>query len=138
MSKKLQEVDVVITTALVPGKKAPVLITRDMLSGMRPGSILVDLAAEKGGNVEGTVAEQVVKDGPVTIIGYTDYPSRTAAHASQLFAKNVVTLLTHMVKDNKLVIDRDDEIVAGTLVTYEGKIVHPALADTKPEDKKEA
>lgn len=138
MSKKLEEVDVVITTALVPGKKAPVLITKGMLEGMRPGSILVDLAAEKGGNIEGTVADQVVKEGSVTIIGFTDYPSRTATHASQLFSKNVVTLLTHMLKEKKLVIDRDDEIVAGTLVTYEGKVVHPALVECKSEDQKEA
>ena len=123
---------------LVPGKKAPVLITKGMLEGMRPGSILVDLAAEKGGNIEGTVADQVVKEGSVTIIGFTDYPSRTATHASQLFSKNVVTLLTHMLKEKKLVIDRDDEIVAGTLVTYEGKVVHPALVECKSEDQKEA
>jgi len=138
MSKKLEEVDVVVTTALVPGKKAPVLITADMLKGMKPGSVLVDLAAEKGGNVEGTVADQIVDVDHVRIVGYTDYPSRTPAHASQLFSKNVTTLLTHMVKDEKLVIDRDDEIVAGTLVTYEGAVVHPALNESKAEEKKEA
>jgi H+-translocating NAD(P) transhydrogenase subunit alpha len=127
MAKKLAEVDVVITTALIPGKAAPLLVTSEMLQQMKPGSVVVDLAAERGGNVEGTVAdEKVVRDG-VTLIGYTDFPARTPVQASQLFSKNITTYLLNMVQDSKLELDGEDEIVTGSLVTHKGAIVHDAI-----------
>jgi len=139
MGKKVAEVDVVVSTALIPGKKAPVLVTSEMLKKMKPGSVLVDLAAEKGGNIEGSVAGKQVDVDGVTIIGYTDFPSRTAGHASQLFSKNVTTLLLSLVNDEgKVAIDREDEVVDGCLLTYEGEVVHKALKESSTEEKKEA
>jgi H+-translocating NAD(P) transhydrogenase subunit alpha len=138
MTRKLAESDVVITTALVPGKKAPVLITSEMLKEMKPGSVVVDLAAEKGGNVEGTVADKIVEVDSVFLIGYTDFPSRTATHASQLYSKNVTSLLLSFVKEGKVSLDREDEIVEGTLLTYEGEVIHKLLKESVPEEKKEA
>jgi NAD/NADP transhydrogenase alpha subunit len=120
-------VDVVITTAAIPGKKAPVLITDEMLQAMRPGSIIVDLAAERGGNTEGAVAGEVVERHGVRIVGYTDYPSRSAVHASQLFSKNISAFLLNMVKDGAYRIDLEDEIVKGSLLVHEGHVVHEMI-----------
>jgi NAD(P) transhydrogenase subunit alpha len=116
--------DVVITTAAVPGRRAPLLVTGDMVKGMRPGSVIVDLAAETGGNVELTKAGTDVEVGGVTIIGTRNVPSTMPLHASQLYARNVANLLLHLVKDGAIVLDFDDEITKGCCVTHDGEIVN--------------
>ncbi|MAR89281.1 MAG: Re/Si-specific NAD(P)(+) transhydrogenase subunit alpha [Pseudomonadota bacterium] len=129
MSAKVSQSDLVITTAAIPGKPSPRLITADMLHCMKKGSVLVDLAAERGGNVEGTEKnKKVYKDG-VTIIGYIDHPSRVPIHASQLFTKNITTFLLNMAKDGELTVDMEDEIVAATLVSDGGEIKHAGLKE---------
>ena len=117
--------DVVITTAAVPGRKAPILVTADMVRRMRPGSVIVDLAAETGGNVELTEAGKVIQVGGVTIDGTRNLPSTMPVHASQLYSKNVSTLLLLLVKDGALKLDFNDEIVKGACVTHDGAIVNP-------------
>jgi NAD(P) transhydrogenase subunit alpha len=116
--------DVVITTAAVPGRRAPLLVTAEMVKGMRPGSVIVDLAAETGGNVELTKAGTDVEVGGVTIIGTRNVPSTMPLHASQLYARNVANLLLHLVKDGAIVLDFDDEITKGSCVTHDGEIVN--------------
>ncbi len=116
--------DVVITTAAVPGRRAPLLVTGDMVKGMRPGSVIVDLAAETGGNVELTEAGKEVDVNGVTIIGTRNVPSTMPLTTSQLFARNVANLLLHLVKDGKLALDFDDEITKGACVTHGGEIVN--------------
>jgi len=116
--------DVVITTAAVPGRRAPLLVTGDMVKGMRPGSVIVDLAAETGGNVELTKAGKDVEVGGVTIIGTRNVPSTMPLHASQLYARNVANLLLHLVKDGSIVLDFEDEITKGSCVTHGGEIVN--------------
>src|SRR5438445_1972892 len=115
--------DVVITTAAVPGRRAPLLVTADMVKGMRPGSVIVDLAAESGGNVELTTAGKDVDVGGVTIIGTRNVPSTMPLHASQLYARNVANLLLHLVKDGAINLDFQDEITKGACVTHAGEIV---------------
>jgi len=129
MGRVIAEQDVVISTAAVPGKKAPILITADMVRGMQPGSVIVDLAAERGGNCELTRAGQDVVDNGVTILGPTNLAATVPFHASQMYAKNVQAFLTNMVKDGQLALDGDDEVVVGTMVTRDGKVVHPQVAD---------
>jgi NAD(P) transhydrogenase subunit alpha len=128
----LKKTDIVITTALIPGRKAPVLITREMVASMRPGSVLVDLAVEQGGNVEGSELGETVKTpNGVTIVGHANYPSRIAVDASQLYARNLVAFLGLILdKERGIKIDMADEIVKGTLVAHEGAVVHPSLAPT--------
>jgi NAD(P) transhydrogenase subunit alpha len=116
--------DVVITTAAVPGRRAPLLVTGDMVKAMHPGSVIVDLAAETGGNVELTQAGKDVDVGGVTIIGTRNVPSTMPLHASQLFARNVVNLLLHLVKDGAITLDFQDEITKGSCVTHGGEIVN--------------
>ena len=116
--------DVVITTAAVPGRRAPLLVTGEMVKGMRPGSVIVDLAAETGGNVELTKAGTDVEVGGVTIIGTRNVPSTMPLHASQLYARNVANLLLHLVKDGAIVLDFEDEITKGCCVTHGGEIVN--------------
>jgi proton-translocating NAD(P)+ transhydrogenase subunit alpha len=116
--------DVVITTAAVPGRRAPLLVTQDMVKAMRPGSVIVDLAAETGGNVELTQAGKDVDVGGVTIIGTRNVPSTMPLHASQLFARNVMNLLLHLVKDGAITLDFQDEITKGSCVTHGGEIVN--------------
>jgi len=121
--------DVVISTALVPGRPAPLLITQEAVRAMKPGSVIVDLAAEAGGNCALTKpAHSIVAHG-VTIIGPTNLASTIPYHASQLYSRNVLTLLVHLLKDGNLVLDFDDEITRGTCLTHDGKIIHqPTLA----------
>src|SRR5687767_4864285 len=119
--------DVVITTAVVPGKKAPVLVTAEMVRGMAPGSVIVDLAAERGGNCELTRADQVVVERGVTILGPTNLPSTVPYHASQMYAKNITTFLLHLVKDGAVTLDPNDEITRDTLITRDGEIVNPRV-----------
>jgi len=116
--------DVVITTAAIPGRRAPLLVTADMVKGMRPGSIIIDLAAETGGNVELTKAGEDVEVGGVTIIGTRNVPSTMPLHASQLYARNVANLLLHLVKDGTIKLDFADEITKGACVTHGGEIVN--------------
>ncbi|HEY4845206.1 MAG TPA: Re/Si-specific NAD(P)(+) transhydrogenase subunit alpha [Candidatus Dormibacteraeota bacterium] len=116
--------DVVITTAAIPGRKAPILVTADMVRRMRAGSVIVDLAAETGGNCELTKAGEIIQVGGVTIDGTTNLPSTMPVHASQLYSKNVSTLLQLLVKDGALKLDFTDEIVKGACVTYDGGIVN--------------
>jgi NAD(P) transhydrogenase subunit alpha len=122
--------DIVITTALIPGRPAPRLVTREMVARMRPGSVLIDLAVERGGNVEGAVAGKVVEVDGVKIVGHLNVPGRIAATASQLYAKNLVAFFETLVdKDSKSVkINFDDELVKATVLTHGGKVVHPNFA----------
>ena len=116
--------DVVITTAAIPGRRAPLLVTADMVKGMRPGSVIVDLAAETGGNVELTKAGEDVEVGGVTIIGTRNVPSTMPLHASQLLARKVANLLLHLLKDGAITLDFEDEITKGCCVTHGGEIVN--------------
>jgi len=129
-AEHLAKQDIVITTALIPGRPAPRLITRDMLRAMKPGSIAVDLAVERGGNVEGAVADQVVEVEGVKVVGYTNMPGRIAASASALYAKNLVTFLETMVgKETRvLALNIEDELVKATMLTHGGAVVHPNFA----------
>jgi NAD(P) transhydrogenase subunit alpha len=125
MSKVVAGSDIVITTAAIPGRKAPVLITGDMVHGMQPGSAIVDLAAERGGNCELTRADEVVVEGGVTILGPTNLPSTVPYHASQMYAKNITTFLLHLAnKEGQMNWDLTDEITRETLVTHKGEVVH--------------
>jgi NAD(P) transhydrogenase subunit alpha len=125
----LAEQNVVITTAAVPGKRAPVLITREMAARMSPGSIVVDIAAERGGNCELTRPGETVEENGVRILGPLNLPSTIPYHASQMYARNIATFLKYLVKDSKLAIDRDDEIVRDTLVTHSGEVVHAKVRE---------
>ena len=118
--------DVVITTALIPGKPAPLLITEEMVGDMKPGSVVVDLAAEAGGNCAFTRAGEDVTAGDVTILGPLNLPSSMPTHASQMYSKNITTFLNHLVSDGELKLDFEDEITAATCITHQGKIVHEA------------
>lgn len=116
--------DLVITTALIPGRPAPLLIPTDMVNGMKPGSAIIDLAAENGGNCELTQGGEVIEHNGVKIDGTLNLPSSMQVHASQLYAKNVSTFVTYMVKDGELNLDMDDEIISGAMFTHQGKITH--------------
>jgi NAD(P) transhydrogenase subunit alpha len=124
MSRIVAANDIVITTAVIPGRKAPVLITAEMIRGMAPGSVVVDLAAERGGNCELTQPDQTIVAHGVTILGPTNLPSTVPYHASQMYAKNVVTFLLYLAPKGELKIDVKDEIARDTLVTSEGDIVN--------------
>ena len=126
VGKHVRDADVVITTALVPGRRAPILVTADMVKGMKPGSVVVDLAAEMGGNCELTEPGQTVVREGVTIHGEVNWPSTVAFHASQLYSRNVSALLAHLAKDGALALDLEDEITKGALITYQGQVVHAA------------
>jgi len=130
MARVVAESDVVITTAVVPGRTAPVLITGDMVAGMAAGSVIVDLAAERGGNCELTRAnETVVVAHGVTIIGAVNLAGTVPYHASQMYAKNVTAFFLHLVRGGKLQLDLDDEITRETLVTRGGEVVHPRVRE---------
>jgi NAD(P) transhydrogenase subunit alpha len=127
MGQCVAAADVVITTALIPGKRAPVLITEEMVRGMRPGSVVVDLAAEQGGNCELTEPGQEVVRHGVLISGPVNLPSTLAQHASQMYARTVTSYLLHLFKGGDLQLDLDDELTRGPLVTHQGQIVHPSV-----------
>jgi len=129
MARVVAESDVVITTAAVPGKKAPVLITAEMVAGMRPGAVIVDLAAERGGNCELTQPGSTVGHQGVRILGPLNLPGEVPQHASQMYAKNISTFLLHLVKEGQLKLDLDDEIIRETLVARDGKVVHPRVGE---------
>ena len=122
------EVDIVITTALIPNRDAPELWTSDMVKSMKPGSVIVDLAAEKGGNCKQTVLdEKVVTDNGVTIIGYSDFPSRMAAQASNLYATNIRHMISDLTpdKNGELNHNMEDDVIRGSTVAFEGEITYP-------------
>jgi H+-translocating NAD(P) transhydrogenase subunit alpha len=129
LGKVVAESDVVITTAVVPGKKSPVLVTKEMVAGMAPGSVIVDLAAERGGNCELTRADEIIAINGVTIVGTINLASTVPYHASQMYAKNLANFLTHLMKDGKLQVNLDDEITRGTLCTEGGEIVNARLRE---------
>lgn len=138
MARVVAESDVVITTAAVPGKKAPVLVTADMVARMAPGSVIVDLGVERGGNCELTQPDRVVDHQGVTIIGLTNLPAALPYHASQMYAKNVTTFLLHIAKDGKIELDSDDEILRETLLTRGGHVVNPRVLELLGRVGKEA
>ncbi len=125
----LAQQNVVITTAAVPGKKAPILITRDMVRRMAPGSVVVDIAAERGGNCEVTRPGETVDEGGVRVFGPLNLPSTVPYHASQMYARNISTFLKYLLKDGAVTLDREDEIVRETLVTYGAEVVHPRVRE---------
>ncbi|AXK83190.1 Re/Si-specific NAD(P)(+) transhydrogenase subunit alpha [Pseudolabrys taiwanensis] len=126
-AEHIKKQDIVITTALIPGRPAPRLVTAEMVASMRPGSVLVDLAVERGGNVEGAQAGQVAVVNGVKIVGYLNVPGRLAASASALYAKNLLTFVETLIdkKEKKLAVNWDDELVKATLLTRDGAVVHP-------------
>jgi NAD(P) transhydrogenase subunit alpha len=128
IAERVKEADFIITTALIPGRPAPKLVTDEMVKSMKPGSVIVDMAAEMGGNVEGTEpGKEVVKHG-VTIIGITNLPATMPGSATQMYAKNIQTLVKHLVKDGAINLDFNDEITRGATITHGGKVVHEATA----------
>nr|WP_272209945.1 hypothetical protein [Marinicella sp. W31]MDC2875791.1 hypothetical protein [Marinicella sp. W31] len=131
--------DIIITTALIPGRPAPRLVTRQMLSAMKLGSVAVDLAVERGGNIEGVEADKIANVEGVSVVGYLNLPGRIAASASLLYAKNLLTFFQTLVdkESGEININRDDELIAATLLTHEGAVVHPkfggAAAGERPD-----
>ncbi len=129
IASRVGEADAVITTALIPGRPAPRLITAEMVKTMRPGSVIVDMAAEAGGNCELTQAgKEIVTDNGVRIIGFTNLPATMPASATQMFSKNIQTLIKHLVPAGELVLDFEDAITRGATITHGGKVVHEATA----------
>ena len=120
----ITKADLVVTTALIPGRPAPLLIPESMVDAMRPGSVIMDLAAENGGNCALTRKDQIVEHKQVTIDGTSNIPATMPVHASDLYAKNVTAFVTYMIKDGKLDLDLEDEIISGALFTHKGKITH--------------
>lgn len=135
LAPHVAEADVLITTAAVPGRRAPLLVTREMVQGMRPGSVVVDLAAESGGNVEGSLPGRDVQfptadgRGAVTVVGLKDAPSAMPTDASRLYAKNVANLLALMTRDGTVAPDFDDEVIAGACLTHDGVVRHQPTAE---------
>lgn len=129
MSEVVAENDVVVTTAAIPGKKSPLLITEDAVKGMQPGSVIVDLAAERGGNCELSQPDQRVDVHGVTILGPTNLPAEVPNHASQMYAKNVITFLNHLLKDGEIQLDLSDEITRDTLLTHDRQVVQSRLRE---------
>lgn len=132
VSETLKKQDIVITTALIPGKKAPVLVTEEMVRSMRPGSVIVDLAVEQGGNVELSKAGETVDVDGVSIVGHMNVPSRLSSDASALYAKNILNFISLMVKEGESLeveVPWDDEIIAASTLTRDGQVVHPAFAE---------
>jgi H+-translocating NAD(P) transhydrogenase subunit alpha len=127
MMKVVAEQDAVITTAAIPGKKSPILITAEMVAKMAPGSVIVDLAAERGGNCELTKADQCVVEHGVTILGPTNLASEAPFHASQMYAKNITTFLLNLVKDKQVQINLEDEIIRDTLIARDGQVVNERI-----------
>ncbi|MDR3748057.1 MAG: Re/Si-specific NAD(P)(+) transhydrogenase subunit alpha [Acidobacteriota bacterium] len=129
LGKVVAENNVVITTAVVPGKKSPILVTKEMVAAMAPGSVIVDLAAERGGNCELTRSEETTVEHGVTIFGLINLASMVPYHASQMYAKNLANFLSHMVKDGQLQLNLEDEITRSTMVTRGGEVVNPRVRE---------
>ena len=129
MTRVVADHDAVVTTAAVPGKKAPVLVTREMVQGMSVGSVIIDIAAERGGNCELTRPGEVVREHGVTIVGPLNLASEVPYHASQMYSKNITTLLLHMTQEGKLDLDTSDEIIRDTMVTHDGEVSNERIRD---------
>jgi len=129
LGKVVAESDVVITTAVIPGKTAPVLVTKEMVAGMAPGSVIVDLASERGGNCELTKAGEKISVNGITIIGWFNLASTVPYHASQMYARNLTAFLVHLVKDGKLQLNTADEIIRDTLLTQSGEVANARLRE---------
>ncbi len=129
IARVVAESDVVITTAAVPGKKAPTLVTAEMVAGMAPGSVVVDLAAERGGNCELTEPGETIDHNGVTILGPTNLPAEVPQHASQMYSKNITTFLLHLIEDGRVKLDLEDEIVRDTLITHGGGVVNARVCE---------
>ena len=129
IKKHIAKSDLVITTALIPGRPAPILIPTDMVNGMMPGSVIIDLAAENGGNCELTKSGEIVNHNGVIIDGQLNLPSTMSTHASQLYAKNVSTFVTYIVKEGQLNLDLEDEIISGAMFTHKGEITNKATRE---------
>jgi H+-translocating NAD(P) transhydrogenase subunit alpha len=127
--KHITEADIVITTALVPGKKAPVLVTEEMVKNMKPGSVVLDMAVEFGGNCEISEKGKTVKKHNVTIIGEPNLPSMVSTHASEMYSKNILSLIQHFSKDGKLELKAEDEIVKGCLLTRNGEVINDRIKE---------
>lgn len=128
ITKHVREADIVITTALIPGKKAPVLLTAEMVKGMKTGSVIVDMAVEQGGNCELSELNKTVTKEGVIIVGESNLPSLLPLNASQLYAKNISTFLLHLADKDKFHWDLEEEITKGSLIVHEGKVVHPSVS----------
>jgi NAD(P) transhydrogenase subunit alpha len=129
LGRVVQESDVVVTAAVIPGKKSPILVTEEMVKGMAPGSVIFDLAAERGGNCELTQPGKTAVVHGITVIGAINVASGVPYHASQMFARNVTNFLLHLIKDQKLNLNLEDEIVRETLLTHDGEIVQPRVRE---------
>lgn len=127
--KHVTEADIVITTALVPGRKAPVLVTEEMVKNMKPGSVVLDMAVEFGGNCEISEAGKVVKKYDVTIIGEPNLPSMVPTHASEMYSKNILSLIQHIGKEGKIELKLEDEIVKGCLLTRNGEVINDRIKE---------
>ena len=130
LGKVVAESDVVIAAAVIPGKKSPILVTKEMVANMAPGSVIVDLAAERGGNCELTRGGEIVVEHGVTIIGWFNLASTVPYHASQMYARNISSFLLHLVKDGKLQLNMQDEIIRDTLLTQGGEIINVRLRES--------
>ena len=129
LGKVVAESDVVITAAVIPGKKPPILVTKEMVASMAPGSVIVDLAGERGGNCELTRPGEIAVEHGVTVIGWFNLASTVPYHASQMYARNVSAFLLHLVKDGKLQLDMDDEIIRETMLTRDGEVVNARVRE---------
>ena len=127
LGKAVANADVLITTAAIPGKRAPVIISEKMVAGMKQGAVVVNMAAETGGNVAGTVAGQTVRVGPASIIGPVNLPSRMPVHASEMYSKNLYNFLSPFIKDGNLTLDWEDEVIAGSCLTHGGAVRHEGV-----------
>ncbi|HKB84552.1 MAG TPA: NAD(P) transhydrogenase subunit alpha, partial [Ignavibacteriaceae bacterium] len=127
--KHITEADIVITTALVPGKKAPVLVTEEMVKNMRPGSVILDMAVEFGGNCEVSEKGKTVKKYGVNIIGEPNLPSLVPNHSSEMYSKNLLSLITHIGKEGKVTLNLEDEIVKGSLITHNKEVINPRVKE---------
>lgn len=127
LGRAVSQADAVITTAAIPGRTAPRIISAQMVAAMKYGAVIVDLAAESGGNVEGTVAREIVQVGHVKIVGHTNLPSRMPYHASEMYAKNLFNFISPFIKDGALALDWEDEVMAGACLTHAGEVRHAGV-----------
>lgn len=127
LGKAVANADVLITTAAIPGRRSPLIVTETMIAGMKNGAVVVDMAAEGGGNCAGTRAGETVQIGGVTIIGPVNLPSRMPVHASEMYAKNLLNFFQSFIKDGQLALDWDDEVIAGACLTHEGQLRHEGV-----------
>ncbi|MFZ1410963.1 MAG: NAD(P) transhydrogenase subunit alpha [Micropruina sp.] len=128
LGKAVASCDVLITTAAIPGRRAPLIVDEMMVNAMKPGAVVVDMAAETGGNVFGTQAGKEVRVGPAHIVGPINLPSRMPVHASEMYARNLLSFVTPMIVEGGLNLDFTDEVIAGTALTHQGRVVHPGVA----------